>query len=46
MNDRGWVIYHHPLTGRWHTLREAAVLLEAGMISQVPETDGTLSSSS
>jgi hypothetical protein len=30
MNERGWVIYRHPQTGRWHTLREAMSLLEAG----------------
>jgi hypothetical protein len=35
MNDRGWVIYRHPQTGRWHTLREAAALLDVGRCSVV-----------
>ncbi|SPE33245.1 hypothetical protein SBA6_270013 [Candidatus Sulfopaludibacter sp. SbA6] len=29
MNDRGWVIYRHPQTGRWHTRPEAASIVEA-----------------
>jgi len=38
MNDCGWVIYHHPQTGRWHTLREAMALSEAGKIFLVRDT--------
>jgi hypothetical protein len=28
-NDRGWVIYRNPETGRWHTRREAIALITA-----------------
>ena len=30
MNDRGWVIYRHPRTGRWHTRAEAEAIAEVG----------------
>jgi len=46
MNERGWVIYHHPLNGRWHTLQEAMVLLEAGRLFRVRVTPDTLIPSS
>jgi hypothetical protein len=32
-NDRGWVIYRHPLTGLWHTRPEAAAIAEAEAFS-------------
>jgi hypothetical protein len=35
MNDRGWVIYRHPQTGRWHTRPEATAIVETGVISRV-----------
>jgi len=38
MNDRGWVIYRHPQTGRWHTRPEAAVIVEAQVASGVRHT--------
>lgn len=36
VNDRGWVIYRHPQSGRWCTLQEAMAQLEAGNIFRVP----------
>jgi len=38
MNERGWVIYRHPHTGRWHTRLEATVIVEAGAILRVHNT--------
>ena len=35
MNERGWVIYRHPQTGRWHTRPEAMAIIEAEAISRV-----------
>ncbi|MGO9259577.1 MAG: hypothetical protein ACLQU1_25180 [Bryobacteraceae bacterium] len=46
MNERGWVIYRHPQTDRWHTLREAMALLEAGEVRLVPNPPGALAPSS
>ena len=28
-NDRGWIIYREPQTGRWHTCAEAMAIIEA-----------------
>jgi hypothetical protein len=28
-NDRGWIIYRDPQTGRWHTCAEAMAIIEA-----------------
>jgi hypothetical protein len=28
-NDRGWIIYRHPQTRRWHTRAEAIAIVEA-----------------
>ncbi len=36
MNERGWVIYRHPLTGCWHTREEAAGIMEAAASTQIP----------
>lgn len=30
-NDRGWIIYRHPQTGRWHTLSEALSVMRSPM---------------
>ena len=30
-NDRGWVIYRDPQTGRWHTLNEALCVMRSAM---------------
>jgi hypothetical protein len=30
-NDRGWIIYRHPQTGRWHTHAEAIAIVEPEM---------------
>jgi hypothetical protein len=38
MNERGWVIYRHPQTGRWHTRLEAAAIVATGVISRVHNT--------
>ena len=27
-NDRGWIIYRDPQTGRWHTCAEAMAIIE------------------
>jgi hypothetical protein len=27
-NDRGWIIYRDPQTGRWHTRAEAIAIVE------------------
>ena len=27
-NDRGWIIYHNPQTGLWHTRAQALTILE------------------
>ena len=35
MNDRGWVIYRHPQTGRWHTLPDATAIAETEATSRV-----------
>ena len=35
MNDRGWVIYRHPLTGLWHTRLEAEAIAEAEAVSGI-----------
>jgi len=35
MNERGWVIYHHPHTGRWYTRPEATAIVETRVISRV-----------
>ena len=32
MNERGWLIYHDPRTGRWHTGCEARAILEGKSI--------------
>jgi hypothetical protein len=42
MNDRGWVIYRHPQTGRWHTRPEATAIVETRVISQVRDTPNIL----
>jgi hypothetical protein len=34
-NERGWVIYRHPHTGRWHTRLEATAIVETGVLSRV-----------
>jgi len=30
-NDRGWMIYRDPQTGRWHTLKEALSIVRPAM---------------
>jgi len=37
-NDRGWVLYRHPRTGRWHTRTEATAIIENRVISSVDKT--------
>jgi hypothetical protein len=32
MSDRGWVIYRHPQTRRWHTRPEATAIVATGVI--------------
>jgi hypothetical protein len=34
-NDRGWLIYRDPRTGRWHDAPEAMAIIEGKTISQV-----------
>ena len=34
-NERGWVIYRHPHTGRWHTRLEATAIVETRVLSRV-----------
>ena len=34
MNERGWVIYRYPRTGRWHTRSEAMAIAESAAIAQ------------
>ena len=34
MNERGWVIYRHPQTGRWHTHPQAMAIIAAGAVSE------------
>jgi hypothetical protein len=38
MNERGWVIYRHPQTRRWHTRSEATAIIAAGVTSRVHNT--------
>jgi hypothetical protein len=38
MKDRGWIIYRHPQTRRWHTRPEAAAIIAAGLTSRVRNT--------
>jgi hypothetical protein len=38
MNERGWVIYRHPQTRRWHTRPEATAIVATGVISRVHNT--------
>jgi hypothetical protein len=33
-NDRGWLIYHDPETGHWHTGSEAIAILEGKISSR------------
>jgi hypothetical protein len=46
MNERGWVIYRRPHTGRWHTRLEATALVETGVILRVHNTPNVLEPSS
>jgi hypothetical protein len=46
MNDRGWVIYRHPQTRRWHTRSEATAIVGTGAISRVHNTPNILEPSS
>jgi hypothetical protein len=34
INDRGWIIYRDPQTGRWHTCAEAMTIIEA--VASIP----------
>ncbi|HYW48091.1 MAG TPA: hypothetical protein VE959_34830 [Bryobacteraceae bacterium] len=45
MNDRGWVIYRHPQTGRWHTRAEAMAIVETGANSGHATANGSEASS-
>jgi len=36
MNDRGWVIYRHPQTGRWYTRTDAMAIIKTTRIEQTP----------
>jgi len=45
-NDRGWVIYRHPQTGRWYTRPEATAIVETRVISRVHNTPSILELSS
>jgi hypothetical protein len=46
MNDRGWVIYRQPQTGRWYTRPEATAIVETRVISRVHNTPNILELSS
>ena len=46
MNERGWVIYRHPHTGRWHTRLEATAIVETALILRVHNTPNVLEPSS
>lgn len=35
-NDRGWIIYRDPQTGRWHTLSEALNFMRSPMRVAAP----------
>jgi len=35
-NDRGWIIYRDPQTGRWHTLSEALSVMRSPMSVATP----------